>query len=147
VARTFQAPRPFPEWTVRQNVAVAAERAGNLPSVEPLLEELDLVSLGDRPAAQLSVGEGKRLEIARALACRPAVLLLDEPLAGLAPDAARRVFERVDQTRREGVGVLWVEHGARPTNPADRLLVLEAGRARWLGSSAGPPVERLEPSS
>ena len=136
LARTFQVPRPFPEWTVRENIAVAAERAGALEEVDRLLEDLELKALEDRPAGQLSVGEGKRLELARALAFRPAVLLLDEPTAGLTPHAADRLSGLIERERRRGVGVVWVEHGPAAGDPSSIMLVLEAGRVRFLGRLA-----------
>ena len=134
VGRTFQAPRPFPEWTVRENVALAAERGGAPGQVEELLDELDLSSLSARPAGQLSVGEGKRLELARVLALGPGLLLLDEPLAGLSPAAAERVSSAIERRRREGAAVVWVEHGPAAGTFASRLLVLEGGEIRFLGS-------------
>jgi branched-chain amino acid transport system ATP-binding protein len=136
LTRTFQTPRPFPEWTVRENVAIAAERAGALDEVDALLEELDLAALSDRPAGQVSVGEGKRLEFARVLAFKPAVLLLDEPLAGLTPEAAKRVSGLIERARRQGGAVIWVEHGPVTDELASQILVLEGGRTRFLGSLA-----------
>jgi len=134
VGRTFQAPRPFPEWTVRENVALAAERGGAPGEVENLLHELDLSSLSNRPAGRLSVGEGKRLELARVLALGPGLLLLDEPLAGLSPAAAERVSTAIERRRREGAAVVWVEHGPAAGDLASRLLVLEDGGMRFFGS-------------
>jgi len=136
LARTFQTSRPFPEWTVRENVAIAAERAGALDEVDRLLEELELKPLSDRPAGQLSVGEGKRLELARVLVFRSAVLLLDEPLAGLTPEAAKRVSGLIERARRQGAAVIWVEHGPLADELASQILVLEGGRTRFLGSLA-----------
>ena len=147
LARTFQAPRPFPDWTVRENVAVAAERAGNLDAVDGLLSDLQLTSLKDRPAGQLSVGEGKRLELARVLAFRPSVLLLDEPLAGLSPEAAERVSGLIEGIRRTGVAVVWVEHGPDPGKLASQLLVLEGGRIRFRGSTREWEAARQAPAS
>ena len=134
LGRTFQAPRPFPEWTVRENVALAAERGGNPGGVDGILQELDLAALADRPAGRLSVGEGKRLELARVLALDPVLLLLDEPLAGLSPAAAERVCSLIDRKRGEGAAVVWVEHGPAAGEPASHLLVLEGGKVRFLGS-------------
>jgi branched-chain amino acid transport system permease protein len=136
LARTFQVPRPFPEWTVRENVAVVAERSGALEEVDGLLEDLELMGLKDRLAGQLSVGEGKRLELARALAFKPTMLLLDEPTAGLTPHAAERLAGLIERERRRGAGVVWVEHGPAGGDPASRLLVLEAGRVRFFGRLA-----------
>ncbi len=147
LARTFQTPRPFPEWTVRENVAIAAERAGALDEVDRLLEELELTALSDRRAGQLSVGEGKRLEFARALAFKPAVLLLDEPLAGLTPEAARRISGLIERARRLGGAVIWVEHGPMADELATQVLVLEGGRTRFLGSLADWDAARRARSS
>ncbi len=134
LARTFQAPQPFPEWTVRENVALACERAGNPRALDPILADLQLEALSDRPAGRLSVGEGKRLELARALAVDPAILLLDEPLAGLSPEAQQAMSRLVERLRERGAAILWVEHGPAAGGLASRVLVLEGGRPRFLGS-------------
>jgi len=147
LARTFQAPRPFPEWTVRQNVAFAAERSGASGEVDGLLADLLLKELQDRKAGELSVGEGKRLELARVLAVRPAVLLLDEPLAGLSPEAARHLSDVIERASRDGAAVVWVEHGPATAGPASQVLVLEDGRIRFLGSSPDWEAVRAAPSS
>lgn len=147
LARTLQVPRPFPEWTVRENVAVAAECADALGEVGRLLEELELTALEDRPAGQLSVGEGKRLELARALAFKPAVLLLDEPTAGLTPHAAERLSGLIERERRRGAGVVWVEHGPAAGDPSTRLLVLDSGQVRFLGPLADWETARSVRSS
>lgn len=146
LGRTFQAPRPFPEWTVRENVALAAECGGAPGEVENLLQELDLSALSDRPAGQLSVGEGKRLELARVLALEPALLLLDEPLAGLSPVAAEGVSSAIERKRREGAAVVWVEHGPAAGDLAGQLLVLEGGQIRFLGSPGDWEATREAPS-
>jgi branched-chain amino acid transport system permease protein len=146
LGRTFQAPRPFPEWTVRENVALAAERGGAPEEVESLLRELDLSALSNRPAGQLSVGEGKRLELARVLALEPALLLLDEPLAGLSPAGAQRVSGVIERKRREGAAVVWVEHGPAAGDLASQLLVLEGGQVRFLGSPDDWEAMREVPS-
>jgi len=145
VGRSFQAPRPFPEWTVRENVALASERAGSPDDVEALLEDLQLDGLRDRPAGQLSVGEGKRLELARVLAARPSLLLLDEPLAGLSPEAAGRVSGLIERASRRGAAVLWVEHGPAAGELASQLLVLESGQIRFRGSLAEWEAARRAP--
>ncbi|MFI5179912.1 MAG: ATP-binding cassette domain-containing protein [Thermoanaerobaculia bacterium] len=146
LARSFQAPRPFPEWTVRENVALAATLSGSPDHVDALLADLQLTSLGDRPAGLLSVGEGKRLELARVLASRPAVLLLDEPLAGLSPEAAERLSGLIAQTARAGAAVIWLEHGPA-AGLASQVLVLEGGRIRYSGLPSGWDAARRESSS
>ena len=147
VIRSFQAPRPFPEWTVHENVALAAERAGIPVDVDRLLAELQLTALRDRPAGQLSVGEGKRLELARVLAAKPALLLLDEPLAGLSPEATERVSRLIDEARRQGAAVVWAEHGPAAGKLASHLLVLEGGQTRFRGSIEEWEAARPAPTS
>ena len=123
---------------MRENVALAAERGGDSGDVERLLQELDLSALSDRPAGQLSVGEGKRLELARVLALEPALLLLDEPLAGLSPAAAERVSGLIERQRGEGAAVVWVEHG-----PAAGDLREPAARPRGRASPFPRVARRL----
>ncbi len=143
IARSFQAPRPFPEWTVRENVALAASVSGSEGRVDAILADLQLAPLAGRPAGHLSVGEGKRLELARVLASTPAILLLDEPLAGLSPEAADRLSGLIARTTREGAAVLWVEHGPA-AGPADQVLVLEGGKIRYCGPPEGWDAARRE---
>ncbi len=147
LARTFQTPQPFPEWTVRENVAIAAERAGSPGAVERVLDSLELRALERRPAGRLSVGEGKRLELARALAQQPTVLLLDEPLAGLSPETAKRVSEVIGRARDDGAAIIWVEHGYHSGQMADQLLVLEEGRVRFSGDPREWEAIRRSPSA
>ena len=135
LARTFQTPGPLPEWTVRENVAIAAERAGALDEVDRLLEELELTALSDRPAGQLSVGEGKRLELARVLAFRPAVLLLDEPLAGLGGGETEDLLSVIRALAGEGVTIVIIEHTMQAmVRLVDRLIVLDHGQVIAAGA-------------
>jgi branched-chain amino acid transport system ATP-binding protein len=119
---------------VRENVAIAAEHGGAPGEVAAILDAVQLTPLQDRRAGQLSVGEAKRLELARALALKPAVLLLDEPLAGLSPDGAGAVVRMIARVRDEGAAVVWVEHGFAWGELAGQLLVLEEGRVRYQGA-------------
>ena len=124
LGRTFQAPRPFPEWTVRENVA-SRRSAGEPPAeVDELLQELDLSALSDRPAGQLSVGEGKRLELARVLALEPA-----RPAPRRAPGRAQPgrppsafpalIERRAPRGRSRRLGRAWPGR-RRPGEPAPR---------------------------
>lgn len=81
------------------------------------------------------------------LASRPAILLLDEPLAGLSPEAAERVSGLIERARRRGVAVIWVEHAPATSEFASQLLVLESGQVRFLGSPADWEAARRVPSS
>ncbi|HEX2222102.1 MAG TPA: ATP-binding cassette domain-containing protein, partial [Candidatus Limnocylindria bacterium] len=137
VARTYQIPRPFESMTVRDNVAIAimfGRRPLALRSARHAAQEhLDLVGLADlanaRPS-EINLHERQLLEMARALATRPRVLLLDEALAGLSPveiDNAARVVRRIHAA---GITIVLVEHLLRVVNQlATRVVVLDQGRA------------------
>ncbi len=143
VARTYQIPRPFESMTIRDNVAMAI-MFGRAP--RPLhqaradaQEHLDLVGLAhlaDARPAEVNLHERQLLEMARALATRPRVLLLDEALAGLSPvdvDDAVRVVRRIHAS---GVTIVLVEHLLRVVNQlATRVVVLDQGTVL----AEGPP--------
>ena len=80
------------------------------------------------------------------LALEPALLLLDEPLAGLSPVAAEGVSSVIERKRREGAAIVWVEHGPAVGDLASQLLVLEGGRIRFLGSPGDWEATREAPS-
>ncbi|MCI0341459.1 MAG: ATP-binding cassette domain-containing protein, partial [Planctomycetales bacterium] len=112
-----------------------AQRAGSL------LEELGLSSLRERRAETLSGGERRRLEIARALALEPAVILLDEPFAGVDPIAVADVQGIVRGLRAKGIGVLLTDHNVRETLAiTDRSYIIDAGRI----IAEGPPRAIVE---
>jgi branched-chain amino acid transport system permease protein len=142
VARTYQIPRPFESMTVRDNVAVAI-MFGRVPlsllaARRAAQEHLDLVGLtrlAEARPAEVNLHERQLLEMARALATRPRVLLLDEALAGLSPaevDDAVRVVRRIHQS---GVTIVLVEHLLRVVNQlASRVVVLDQGRVLAQGT-------------
>jgi lipopolysaccharide export system ATP-binding protein len=114
------------------------DRGERAAMIEALLEEFDLTRLGDTPAAALSGGERRRVEIARALAARPHFILLDEPLAGVDPIAVAEMRDLIGQLRDRGIGVLITDHKVRETlELVDRAYVLHEGAVL----AAGPPVE------
>ena len=141
LARTFQVVKPLTALSVTDNVMVplAHERLnGWLPlrgyrtaareqRARALLERVGLRDQADAPAGSLPLGMKKRLEVARALALDPRVLLLDEPLAGLSLQDARLVLDVV-ATAREQAGVILIEHNVRLAMAAcDKAVVMEAG--------------------
>lgn len=136
IARTYQIPRPFSSLTVRDNVAMAI-MFGRAPSSldgsrVAAQEHLDLVGLGPRAGAlpgQINLHERQLLEMARAMATRPSLLLLDEALAGLNPVEIDNAVEVVGRIRASGVTIILVEHLLRVVNQlATRIVVLDQGR-------------------
>jgi branched-chain amino acid transport system ATP-binding protein len=134
VARTFQIVQPFAAQTVRENIAVGAylsrpSRHDALAHAEAVAEKVGLAAQLDKPAANLTVAARKRLELARALATGPKLLLLDEVLAGLNPQEIAAVLPVVRGIRDSGVTVLMIEHVMQAVmNLADRVFVLNDGR-------------------
>ncbi len=134
VARTFQIVRIFRSMTVLENVMVGAMLHHKaVPAARrAAAEALAFTGLTPRarePAARLTVAEQKRLEVTRALATGPRLLLLDEVMAGLNPAEVQEAAEMVKRIRARGVACLVVEHVMEGIMPiADRVLVLERGR-------------------
>jgi branched-chain amino acid transport system ATP-binding protein len=135
IGRTFQIVRPFPALTVEDNVIVGALlRAPDLDAARAhaheLLRRLDLYDRRARPAASLTLPDRKRLEVARALATRPRLLLLDEVMAGLRPTETDRMVAILRELNREGLTILLIEHVMRAVMAlASRVLVLHHGAA------------------
>jgi branched-chain amino acid transport system ATP-binding protein len=133
VARTFQVVRPLKEMTVFENVLVGAYlRRGNpgeaLAVAERCMETCFLGEWRDRPAGDLTLGQKTRLEMARALATEPKLLLLDECVAGLTSTEVREMVELIKRLRDQGVTILMVEHIMEAIMPiADRIVVLNGG--------------------
>ncbi|MBE1495909.1 branched-chain amino acid transport system ATP-binding protein [Amycolatopsis lexingtonensis] len=141
MVRTFQLMRPFASMTVAQNVSLAAQhhRLSAKALREHALDVVDRVGLGPwahRNATDLPTAGLKRLELARALATRPKVLLLDEVLAGLVPAEREPVLDLLAGLReQEGVTLVFIEHiMAAVMRLADRVLVLDQGRVLAVGS-------------
>jgi len=103
--------------------------------LEELLNEFSIAHLRKSPALALSGGERRRLEIARALACKPSFILLDEPLAGIDPIAVNEIRTLVSQLKNRGLGVLITDHNVRETlEITDRAYVLHNGTVLCEGS-------------
>lgn len=143
IGRTFQIVKPFGQLSVEENVIVGA--LAREPSVEAarrqardVLERLGLADQAARPARSLTLPDRKRLEVARALATRPTLLLLDEVLAGLRPTEVDRMVEVLrDLNRREGLTILMIEHVMRAVMAlSDQVVVLDHGEKIADGSPA-----------
>lgn len=134
MARTFQVVQPFGAQTVRENIAVGAHlrhasRKAALAAAEALAERVGLAPHLDKLALNLTIAARKRLELARALATEPKLLLLDEVLAGLNPREIDDVLPLVRGIRDGGITVLMVEHVMRAVmNLCDGAWVLSNGR-------------------
>ena len=134
IGRTYQVPRPFGDMTVFENVLVAAQqgaglrrRASYAAAVEAL-ERADMTSEANLPAERLGLLQRKRLELARALASRPKLLLLDEVAGGLTDPEVAQLVEIVRGVNAEGIAVIWIEHVVRALTPVvDRLICLAGG--------------------
>jgi lipopolysaccharide export system ATP-binding protein len=117
---------------------VEPDRALREEDLEALLEEFHMTHLRQAPSISLSGGERRRCEIARALASRPAFMLLDEPFAGIDPIAVGEIQKLVRHLTRRGIGVLITDHNVRETlGLIDRAYILHSGRVL----TEGPPRE------
>ena len=134
LARSFQIPQPFHGMSVFENLVVASafgtgqsERDVYGRCVE-LLEQCDLADKANRTAGSLTLIDRKRLELARALATNPRVLLLDEVAGGLTEHECQALIELIRATRRAGISIIWIEHIVHALiTIVDRLVVLHAG--------------------
>jgi branched-chain amino acid transport system ATP-binding protein len=141
IARTFQIAQPFMGLTVRENIAVGTHlwrpaRADALAAADDVAREVGLGDLTNRPAATLTLAGRKRLELARALAIKPRLLLLDEVLAGLNPSEIRGMLPVIRAIRSRGVTIVMIEHVMQAVvSLAQRVFVLSEGRV----IADGPP--------
>ncbi|HQR45699.1 MAG TPA: ABC transporter ATP-binding protein [Thermoanaerobaculia bacterium] len=144
LVRTHQIVRPFREMTVRENVSVGAHfGSGRRRGAEAdrrvgaILEQTGLAPRADTPAATLTIGELKRLEIARALATEPAALCLDEVMGGLNPSEIRAALALIRSLRDAGLTILMIEHHVHAVlGVSDRILVLNFGQPIAEGAPA-----------
>jgi branched-chain amino acid transport system ATP-binding protein len=146
VGRTYQVPRPFEHLTVFENTVVAAQQGARLrgqvayEAAYSALVTTGLARLSNRSAASLGLMHRKRLELARALAGRPRVLLMDEIAGGLTDPEVNELTDVVAALQREGIAVVWIEHVVRAlVTTVPRLICLANGAI----VADGPPQEVL----
>jgi branched-chain amino acid transport system ATP-binding protein len=143
LVRTFQITQPFPDLTVRENIAIGAHLriAGRTAALAHAAEVAERVGLGgrlDHPAATLTVAGRKRLELGRALATAPRLLLLDEVMAGLNPREIDEIVPIIRGIRDGGVAVLLIEHVMQAVmSLSEHSFVLNDGAL----IAEGPPAE------
>lgn len=144
IGRTFQIVKPFTGLSVEENVMVGALHetpvvARARTNARNILDLLDLSDKASLPASSLTLPDRKRLEVARALATRPKILLLDEVMAGLRPTEVDRMVEILSELRRSsGITILLIEHVMRAVMAlSDRVVVLNYGRK----IAEGPPEQ------
>jgi lipopolysaccharide export system ATP-binding protein len=130
-----QEPSIFRKLNVANNLRAVLELRKGLSTgqreliIEELLDEFNIAHLRDQPAMGLSGGERRRVEIARALACEPRFMLLDEPFAGVDPISIIDIQKIINHLRKRGIGILITEHNVRETlGICNRAYILAGGR-------------------
>jgi branched-chain amino acid transport system ATP-binding protein len=146
IARTFQIVKPFPGLSVRENVTLAAflrhpVRRDAEAAATDVLERVGLSGRRGEIASQLTLMDQKRLEMAKALATRPRLLLLDEPMGGLNATEVDAASALVEQIRGSGVTIILVEHVMKAImRISDRVVVINQGEK----IAEGPPAQVVE---
>ena len=135
MGRTFQIPQPFERLTVYENLLVAGAFGSESSEAEvsdfcaEILVETGLIARANRPAGSLTLLERKRLELARALATKPKLLLLDEIAGGLTEGECRQLVATIKRVHQRGMAIIWIEHVLHALNAvAEKILVLNFGR-------------------
>lgn len=144
IGRTYQIPCPFDKMTVFENLLVGAVHGGKLSEkraregASEILELIGMFPLKNHVSGELSLMNRKRLEVGRALATQPSLILLDEVAGGLTEVEVKQVLEIVKKTSKKGITIIWIEHILMMMSEGvDRLLVISEGR--WL--QCGDPKE------
>ncbi len=134
IGRTYQIPQPFENMSVFENALVAAQQGARVRGVQSYekafvsLERVGLSQLANRPAGSLGLLHRKRLELARALATNPRILLLDEIAGGLTDAEVVELSAVIKELQGDGITVFWIEHVVRALlSTVDRLLCLANG--------------------
>jgi branched-chain amino acid transport system ATP-binding protein len=141
VGRSFQIPQPFEALTVFENLLTAAtfgrgkSEAAVTDDCAAILEQTELMRRANTPAGQLSLLERKRLELARAMATGPELLLLDEIAGGLTEGECQALIATIRTIHATGTTIIWIEHVLHALNSVvERLLVLDFGRVIGIGA-------------
>jgi len=140
IGRSFQIPQPFEKLTVFENLVVAGAWGRGLSEAEvsqacaEVLERTELIGRANTPAGKLSLLERKRLELARAMATDPKLLLLDEIAGGLTDAECQALIGTIRALHGQGVTIIWIEHVLHAlTSVVERLLELDFGRVIGIG--------------
>jgi branched-chain amino acid transport system ATP-binding protein len=135
IGRSYQVPQPFGNMTVFENLVTAACFGGGQPehqaweTAQEVLQQTGLLPQANKPAGGLTLLNRKRLELARALATRPRLLLLDEIAGGLTEHEARELVDELKRIKAQGVTIIWIEHVVHALLAiADRLFVINFGQ-------------------
>ncbi|MBS1302753.1 ABC transporter ATP-binding protein [Loktanella sp. SALINAS62] len=143
VGRSFQIPQPFGNLTVFENLLVSATHGQGRSEREvtaecaAILEQTELMAVANTTAGTLSLLQRKRLELARAMATGPKLLLLDEIAGGLTEGECRSLIETIKSIHAGGITIIWIEHVLHALNSVvERLLVLDFGKVIGLGAPA-----------
>lgn len=143
VGRSFQIPQPFSNLTVFENLVVSATHGRDCSEHDVtetcagILENTELMDRANDTAGSLSLLQRKRLELARAMATNPKVLLLDEIAGGLTEGECQALIQTIRGIHAEGVTIIWIEHVLHALNSVvERLLVLDFGKVIGLGQPA-----------
>ncbi len=141
MGRSFQIPQPFGNLTVFENLVVAATHGQGKSEAEVtdlcahILDQTELMPRANDTAGTLSLLQRKRLELARAMATGPRLLLLDEIAGGLTEGECRALVQTIRAIHASGVTIIWIEHVLHALNSVvDRLLVLDFGKVIGLGA-------------
>ena len=154
VGRSFQIPQPFGGLTVYENLLVAARFGGGVPGAQApglcmdILRRTGLAGVAEKVGGGLPLLQRKRLELARAMATRPRVILLDEIAGGLTDAECVELVATIRAIHAEGTAIIWIEHVLHAlTSVVERLMVLNFGRMLMIGQPdqvmASPEVKDI----
>lgn len=154
IGRSFQIPQPFGHLSVYENLLVAARFGGQTSAAEApgfcldILARTGLAAVAERASGGLTLLQRKRLELARAMATRPRVILLDEIAGGLTDAECVQLIGTIKSIHAEGTAIIWIEHVLHAlTSVVERLMVLNFGRMLMIGAPdavmASPEVKEI----